>query len=162
MGLRKDRKGTVGFYDEIPAFFIITTAVVIFFISALNAYDNYKLQREDLLTLEDTREFMEGIRTSPTLTHDGQPGIFESTKIERLDVDNITKRMKIPDYTFFRVLIIDLGSYYNKYNVNVTNAANALDLTTVNEYHNVITTTIAIWVSDEQVHPGQLKVEMWK
>jgi len=105
---------------------------------------------------------MEGIRTSPTLTHDGQPGIFESTKIERLDVDNITKRMKIPDYTFFRVLIIDLGSYYNKYNVNVTNAANALDLTTVNEYHNVITTTIAIWVSDEQVHPGQLKVEMWK
>ena len=162
MGFGKDRIGTVGFYDEIPAFFIITTAIVIFFISAMNAYDNYDQQREDILMLEDTHEFMEGIRTSPTLTHDGQPGIFEAKKILRLDVDNITKRMKIPEMTFFRVNITDLGDYFDKYNINVSNAANSIDLATVNEYHNVIITSIAIWVSDEQVHPGQLKVEMWK
>ena len=162
MGLRKNRNGTIGFYDEIPAFFIITTALVIFFISALNAYNNYTQQREDILSLEDTQEFMEGIRTSPVLTHDGQPGIFDSSKIIRLNVDNITKRMKIPERTFFRVVITDLGNYFDKYDVNITNAVIIQDLVTVREYHNVITTPIAIWVSDEQVHPGQLKVEMWK
>ncbi len=152
----------MGFYDEIPAFFIITTAVVIFFISALNAYDNYNEQREDILSVEDTQEFLEGIRNSPALTYDGQPGIFESRKILRLDIDNITKLMKIPEKTFFRISITDLGNYFEKYNLNLTNAVNFLDLVTVREYHNVIVTTVAIWVSDEQIHPGQLKIEMWK
>ena len=70
--------------------------------------------------------------------------------------------MKIPEDTFFRVGITDLGNYYDKYHVNITNAGNMLDNVTVLEYHTVITTPIAIWSSDEQVHPGQLKVEMWK
>ena len=69
MAYRKDRNGTIGFYDEVPVFFIVTIAIIIFFLSAMNAYDNISEEREDISNLEDIQGFLASIRHSSLLTY---------------------------------------------------------------------------------------------
>ena len=154
--------GTIGFYDEVPVFFIVTVAIIIFFLSAMNAYNNIPEEREEIAHLEDVQEFLASVRHSPLLTHDGQPGMFESSKIMRLNIDNLTRSFNFPGGVYLRIEIIDLGNYSVSYEKNITNTDSPMNLRAINKHHSVLTSPISIWVNDEQVHPGQLKVEMWK
>ena len=151
----------MGFYDEIPAFFIVTIAIVIFFISAANAYGNYNEQRKDISTLDDTQGFLQSVRASSILTHEGQAGLFDSSKVMRLNVDNFTRHISIAEGTLFRIQLLDLGNFSVRYNINVTNVDQFNNVDTAYDFHGVLTSPVSIWVNDEQVHPGQLKVEIW-
>ncbi len=162
MRLARNVLGTVGFYDEMPAFFIVTIAILIFFASSLQAFANYGDRREDISHLEDVQEFLRSVRTSGLLTHQGQSGLFEAGKILRLNADNVTRRMNIPDAAFWRIVISDLGNYTLSFKTSVTDSYGEADPGTVVEYRGVLSSPVSIWVNDEEIHPGKLKVELWR
>ena len=159
--MKGNKRATVGFYDEIPAFFIVTIAIVIFFISAANAYENYDEQRKDISTLDDTQGFLQSVRSSPLLTHEGQAGLFDSSKVMRLNAENVSSHISMSGGTFFSIRLLDLGNFSLRYDMNVTNADGSINGDTANSFHGVLTSPVSIWVNDEEVHPGQLKVEIW-
>jgi len=134
---------------------------VIFFISAANAYGNYDEQRKDISTLDDTQGFLQSVRTSSILTHEGQAGLFDSSKIMRLNADNVSRHISMPGGSFFSIRLLDLGNFSVSYDMNVTNIDQFDDGDTANNFHGVLTSPVSIWVNDEEVHPGQLKVEIW-
>ena len=80
----------------------------------------------------------------------------------RLNIDNLSGSVTFPKDTFVRIEIIDLGNCSVRYDKNVTNIEDTELSYTVNKHHSVLTSPICIWVNNEQVHPGQLKVEMWR
>lgn len=162
MSFRRHKGGTIGFYDEMPALFMVSIALLIFFASTLNAFESYRGRREDVSHLLDVQEFLVGVRTSGSLTHMGQPGLFEAGKVLRLNRENVTGELNLPQGSFFRIMIFDLGNYTLKFDSNVTNARSAVDLASVTQYRGVLSSPVSIWVNDEEVHPAQLRVELWR
>lgn len=160
--IRKNNCGTLGFYDEMIVFFVVVLGLVLFFFTALRAYDDLSERSGDIGSLADVQRVTNSIRKSPLLTHDGQDGVFEADKVLRLNPDNLTREIGLPEGTFIRVEILDLSNYSVSYEGNVTNFDPTGDAWLVADHRSVLTTPVAIRVDDEQVHPGQLKVEVWR
>jgi len=158
----EENSGIAGFYDEMIVLFVVVIALSIFFNAVLQAYDSYEQQRDVSGNYEVSSELLDNIRHADILTHDGKAGLFEGHKIKALNMDNFTSNFNTPTHNYFSMEIIDLGNSTVKYGTDLTNFDHDGPGATITEYRYVLTSPISIWINDEDIRPGQLKLEVWK
>lgn len=155
--------GVAGFYDEMIVFFVVLISVFIFFGTILQTWDSYGQRRDIVGNYESTWELLNNIHHSDLLTHEGEAGLFEGNKIKAINLDNFTRHFNNSiSSIYFELEIIDLSNSTTIFETNLTNHDSLGPEINIMAYRHVLTKPIAIWINDENIHPGQLRLEVWK
>jgi hypothetical protein len=155
----KAKKDAADFYEEIPTVIIAITAITIFFLAATVAYANYQAKYVSVDYRAKCNKFMRDIRGWENLTYGNMEGLFDSRKVVTYTLDNLTRAFQ-PDFDF-EVNITDTSTYYWKYNRTVkTGQIPNTESLTYGVY--VISSGIAIFVNEEEIHEGKLTVTIWR
>ena len=162
--LRKRNDGSTGFFEDLPAMVIVIITVVMFFSLTFNVLQTSFEDRKAISISEKAMDFTVQLRGYQNLTHENIEGLYDAHKVRDLGVENITRDIW-PTYGSegfeFSIQIIDVSSYH--FNCSRTLATQ--------EWNNtrglligkaVVSTGIAIWVSDEEIHGARMVVTIWK
>jgi len=159
-GKEKESDGIAGFYDEMVVFFVVVISLFIFFHSAIRVYENYGNQKDDIGDYGNSERIIKNIRNSPILTYNGRNGMFHYQKILTLNHENFTGYLNTAPFKHYNIELKDLSNSIEYYNLSITNAADQKDMNVL-EHRYVLTSPVNIWVDEEHIRPGQLKVEVW-
>jgi hypothetical protein len=154
----QDRQAITGFFEEIPVLVIVTVAILIFFFGVVSAVVNHQELRGEIEFTRDAIEFTDAIKSYEGLLHNNQRGVFDANKIRALTPRAISEALH-PNYNY-RIQIVDLGDYPQKFNCDIRSAPMPSPYNP--EATCVVISSINIWVSEEEIHPGRLIVTIWK
>ncbi|MEM3395812.1 MAG: hypothetical protein QW620_08440 [Thermoplasmata archaeon] len=158
-GFYRSKKGAADFYEEIPTVIIAITAITLFFLAATVAYANYQANYVRVDYQAKCNKFLRDIRAWENLTYNNMEGLFDCRKVATYTLDNLTRAF-LPDFDF-EINVTDTSPYYWKYNrtVKTGNIPNTASL----QYGvYVISSGIAIFVNEEEIHEGKLTVTIWR
>ncbi|MEM3341570.1 MAG: hypothetical protein QW728_02655 [Thermoplasmata archaeon] len=158
--LPPDMKAAAGFFEEIPAFLIMTVGLAIFFISFFNAYSLYAASTSLEKKVADSHTFNEQVREYVGFIYDadGNPlaGRFDYFKILNQTDQNISKTLSPGSYEW--VIGIKDISNYTEFKTN--KIFKSRDMPN-DVQRQTVTSPIRIRVSHNEVHAGTLITTIW-
>lgn len=149
-----------GFFEEIPAFMMVTIGLAIFFISFFNAYTLYAASINAERKSQDGHAFNEAVREWSGFVYDADDnplaGRYDYNKVSGQTIANITAAIRPGEYNF--KIVIDDKSGYDNFISDKTfktrDVPSKVDVFTV-------TSPIRIRVSHNEVHCGELTTSIW-
>ncbi|MEW6070376.1 MAG: hypothetical protein AB1485_07150 [Candidatus Thermoplasmatota archaeon] len=157
-------KGVGDFYEAIPTLIIVTTGLLVFMLTTINAYSGYVGHQAKARLENKTLELIELARSYEGFLYEGQgyrAGYFSATKLEELKANKTLASQKFkstfnPDFEF-KIELVDVSSYYKKYDFEFS----------TNESMNPklglyrLESSVNIVVSDIEIHAAKLIVSVW-
>lgn len=151
--------GSTGFFEDLPAMVIVILTFVLFIGLATNIFNTTTKSRDFQNFAQEVNNFIEALRAYDGLTHSGIVGLFDAHKVRSLSAENISRDLK-PDYNF-TIEIIDISGYPFNCSRKITNGIwypeKWLEMG-----RSVGYTSVAIWVSDEEIHAAKMVVTIWR
>ena len=157
--LRRRASGTAGFFEDIPALIIVILTFVLFIGLAASIFQSTLETREYDTFAQEVNNFIEKVRGYEGLTHSGIVGLFDAHKVRNITASYIKRDLR-PDYDF-SITILDVSGYPFNCSMNLSseewNPDRGLEVG-----KSVACTSVAIWVSDEEIHAAKMVVAIWK
>ncbi|MEM4161148.1 MAG: hypothetical protein QW531_04120, partial [Thermoplasmata archaeon] len=136
------------------------TAITLFFLAATVAYANYQTNYGRIDYQAKCNKFLRDLRAWENLTYNNMEGLFDCRKVVTFTLDNLTRAFQ-PDFDF-EINITDTSPYYWKYNRTVRTGAIPNNTASLQYGVYVISSGIAIFVNEEEIHEGKLTVKIWR
>lgn len=165
MSHRMGRRGVAGFLEEVPAAWIVITALFLFFAALFSGLNTFEKRQQNETFADQASLFLQDLRGYSNLTYQGEVGVFDVFKVVNLTSSNITYDFH-PAYDF-RVVITDVSSYPHAW----LNQPRIIETGTPPKTLNGLTqglvtseTTVDIWfpgVPYGEYHTATLMVEIW-
>jgi hypothetical protein len=158
-GFRSGR-ATAGFFEEIPAFLVMTIGLAIFFISFFNAYSLYAASTSLEKKVADGHSFNEQVREYQGFVYDADnnplAGRYDYFKVLNQTVANISKAISPGEYQFV-IEIKDVSDYSRFMCDKVFKTRDP----PVGIEKQTVTAPIRVRVSHNEVHAAQLTTSIW-
>ncbi|MEW5761106.1 MAG: hypothetical protein AB1779_10120 [Candidatus Thermoplasmatota archaeon] len=157
----RERTGVIGFFEDIPALIVITIALGIFFVGALTAYTTHTRYQEHADFIRDGYKFSKSIRNYDGLKYDLNPqdSVFYAPKVTTLSVKNITNDLNVK-YNFL-IQINDVSDYPKKYSIEIKTSP-IPETKSLKVGKTVVSSSVCILVSENEIHPAILTVAIWR
>ncbi len=165
MSRRMGRRGVAGFLEEVPAAWIVITALFLFFAALYTGLNDFEKRQQNQTFADQASLLLHDLRGYANLTYQGQVGTFDVFKVLNLTVANITYDFH-PSYGF-QVVITDISSYPHAWLTQPRTIETSVPPTNLNGLKQGLVsaqTTVDIWFPGApygEYHTADLAVEVW-
>jgi|SRR3990172_4819391 len=155
IGLRGDRRGIAGFFEEIPLLTIVIIGLSVFLASLFSAYSLYVGALEALRFRENAQDFAESLYADSRLTGDGPGGRFIAASLtEDVRAELETDFQPINLGFHYNVTVSDVSDYPDRFTWYAGESAAGRDVRTI--------TKPLVIVDGDLAHPSLLIVKVWR
>ena len=165
MSHRMGRRGVAGFLEEVPAAWIVITALFLFFAALYAGLSDYEKRLQNENFVDQAGLLLQDLRAYSNLTYQGEAGVFDIFKVLNLTVTNITYDFH-PSYDF-RVVVTDVSSYPHAWLTQprvIETGTPPINLNGLKQGLASAETTVDIWfpgVPYGEFHTATLTTEVW-
>ena len=162
---RMGRRGVAGFLEEVPAAWIVITALFLFFAALFSGLNSFERRQQNVTFAEQAPLLLSDLRDYKNLTYQGEVGVFDVFKVLNLKTSNISYDFH-PSFQY-RVVITDISSYPHAWLTQPKVVETAVPPTNPSGLKQGFVTSVSpvdIWfpgVPYGEYHTATLSVEIW-